>query len=437
MIRVVFLGEYLRAVKSKAFWATTLLMPLGVAVTLVALGAMRDDVDRVADMERVLEVVGGHAEALYALREALGEGFLPRTATTPVEAGKEAVRAGRLAALLVLPGHAGETIDTARLYVSRMAAWQVARLNAAVPAALRELRLATLDLPPAARAALEERVGLETVYLMREGDEPAGPDWPRFVGAGGALALMVMAMIYAGTVMQMVSEEKISRMAEIVVSSVRPSQLMFGKIVAAGALCFTQLLLWALLGALFAGIGFAVTSGVGAAVEARLGMEAATLAAASDAAPQPAEWLAGLSLPRLIGAAALAAVLLPIGFLLYASVFAALGAMFENPAEAQNMIFVGMLPMFGVVGLAIAAIGDPDGAAFAISAYYPFSSPAMLPARVLAGDLAAWRVASGVAILVATTAGVVWLAGRIFRGALLLYGKTPTLRDLRAIVLDS
>ena len=435
MLRVVLLSEYLRAVKSKAYWLVTLLMPLiffvatGVFIYFAADGSRTADDDSGSYR---LTVFGGDEPTLAAIGEAVGEGFRLLPSTGGLENDKQAVLAGRAEALLVL---ADDGESTVQLYVrENPSLLQRSGLQRAVTNALRDVRLAAFDLPAPVLAALEEQVEFAVVRLTDEGERPAGVNRAAVLACAVALALTVIVVLHGGNVMQMVMEEKASRMAEIIVSSVRPFELMLGKILAAGLLGFTQLLTWAALGSLFGGIALALLADADGIAEF---VKAAQAFQTSDEAKAGAATVwSGLQAPRLIAAAALALALLPVAFLLHASIFAALGAMFEQTTTAQNALLVGMLPAFGSIALAFVALTQEGGTALAFGAFFPFSSPAMLPARVLAGDMPAWQVVASLALLAASTFATVWLAGRIFRGSLLMVGKTPSLRDLRDIVLE-
>jgi len=436
VLRVVLLSEYLRAVKSKAYWLVTLLMPLIFFVATGVFIYFAADGPRTADDDSGsyrLTVFGGDGPTLAAIGEAVGEGFRLLPSTGGLENDKQAVRAGRAEALLVLADD-GEA-SSVQLYVrENPSLLQRSGLQRAVTNALRDIRLAAFDLPAPVLAALEEQIEFAVVRLTDEGERPAGVNRGAVLACAVALALTVIVVLHGGNVMQMAMEEKASRMAEIIVSSVRPFELMLGKILAAGLLGFTQLLTWAALGSLFGGIALALLAdadGIAEFVKAAQAFQTSGEAKAGAATAS-----SGLQAPRLIAATALALALLPVAFLLHASIFAALGAMFEQTTTAQNALLVGMLPAFGSIALAFVALTQEGGTALAFGAFFPFSSPAMLPARVLAGDMPAWQVVASLALLAASTFATVWLAGRVFRGSLLMVGKTPSLRDLRNIVFE-
>ena len=434
MLRIVLLSEYLRIVKTKAYWLVTLLTPLLflVAGAAFAFFAANDSPSDGDDSYR-LAVFGGDAQTLAALGEAAGQGFVFLASADNLEDGKQAVLDGSVDALLVLPAE-GE-VPAGQLHVRKTPSLlQRSRLRSAIAHALRDIRLAAFDLPPEVVAALEERIEFAVLQLTDEGESTAGGRRAAVLGCVIALVLMVVVVMYGGNVMQMVMEEKASRMAEIIVSSVRPFELMLGKILAAALLGATQLLLWAVVGSLFLGIALALATDPDGIAELA---EAAQAFQTSGDAEAGAATVSSLKLPRLIAAAVLALVLLPVAFLLHASIFAALGAMFEQTTTAHNAILVGLLPAIGSIALAGTAVMQEGGTALAFGSFFPFSSPAMLPARVLVGDMPAWQVFLSLALLAASTFATVWLAGRVFRGSLLMLGKVPSLRDLRIILFES
>ena len=126
--------------------------------------------------------------------------------------------------------------------------------------------------------------------------------------------------------------------------------------------------------------------------------------------------------------------MLPLGYLINASLFAAVGAMHENPWEAQMSVSLAMLPMILAVLVAQTMMLAPNGPMVVFGSFFPFTAPAILPARMVLVAMPWWQVAASVLLCAATAVGMVWLCGRIFRGSLLLYGKSPTWRDLRHLV---
>ena len=241
------------------------------------------------------------------------------------------------------------------------------------------------------------------------------------MGVGVGVVLLMVVWIYGALVMQATMEEKTSRMAEILVSSVRPFDLLFGKILAVGGVAATQLSVWLVMlvafGVLAAGV-------VPAEDLAEMGLSA------------PAETAGGAVVWHAIRFDVVAVVLLmlPLGYLINASLFGALGAMYESTQEAQVAVTIAMMPMIVAMLMVQIASLVPNSALVVFGSYFPFTAPVMLPARMLVADMAAWQVLASVALCASSALAVIWLAGRVFRGSLLIYGKKLALKEIWTIL---
>lgn len=249
--------------------------------------------------------------------------------------------------------------------------------------------------------------------------------------AGMVLVLFIYMFIlsYGGMVMQSVMEEKTNRIVEIMVSSVRPFQLMMGKMVGIALAGFVQLIVWGLmLGVimLIASVAFGVNVGLfGGMPEA-----AALTAGAAPAAPSELDAIMTplLNLPLL--EMGLMFVLYFIGaYLLYASFFAAVGASVnEQEDSSQFMSPVIILLLFGLYA-AIYGIQNPDGPLCFWASLFPLTSPIVMMARIPFG-VPLWQEVLSLALLYLSVAFMVWAAGKIYRVGILMYGKKPSFKEM-------
>ena len=437
MLRIVFVNEYLRRVRTKAFLLTTLLVPAGaVAVVAVVGGLVAHSVQSESERARQQGIAvydeSGRVFPML-LRNATQEedsAYVLTNVAGPLAAAKNRFRAGGYHGLLYLPeGLAAESPPPIEFFVKeKQSILAEDAVRDFVLRAVRELRLERHGLSPEAYATVREQLTFNVVGLAEDGDEKSGFS----VGASGvaatfvAMAVFMVGVIYGGTVMQAVMEEKSSRMAEVVISSAAPFELLLGKILAVSAMAATQIGLWLLLllvGALGVGLvvgDFATQEGGGVPFLD----DEFTQEAFPDGLPQ-VPW----------DVVAVVLLMLPLGYLINASVFAALGAMHENPWEAQMSVTLAMLPMMITLIVAQTIVFAPNSPLVLVCAFVPFTAPAILPARMLLVDMPLWQVALSVGLCVAATLGMVWLCGRIFRGSLLVYGKKIGWRDLRQVIL--
>ncbi len=251
------------------------------------------------------------------------------------------------------------------------------------------------------------------------------------VGAIAGYLLMMFVMIYGTSVMRSVIEEKTSRIVEIIVSSVKPFQLMLGKIIGNASAGLLQFLIWGILIFIITTVASSIF-GIDIIEMQTSKLPAEQLEAAKQAA--------GLDKMQLI---IQEIVRLPIlkmfvlfifyflgGFMLYSSMFAAIGAAVDNETDTQQFMLPIMAPLIlGVyVGFAT-VINEPHGPMAVLFSYIPFTSPIVMLMRVPFG-VSWYELAISMTLLLITFVFMVWLAAKIYRVGILMYGKKPTYRDL-------
>jgi ABC-2 type transport system permease protein len=289
------------------------------------------------------------------------------------------------------------------------------QLQEAVTAGALEVTLGGVTGAETARALLDGGA-LEVVRLDASG--PGEDERTAGIVAGmvGGFLLYFVMLVYGTMVLRAVLEEKTNRIVEIIVSSVRPWELMLGKILGVGAVGLTQLAVW-------------------------VGSAALLLAfVASSALPFLAEGdaLEGIreAIPP-VGVLLFFAVCFLMGYFTYASLFAAVGAACTTEEEAHQLQFpVVMLVVIPVV-LLMPVMERPDSA-FAVGlSLFPYFSPILMFGRVAAGAAGVWEALAAVVLMVGGLLGTAWIAGRIYRVGILMQGKRPTLPELIRWVRES
>jgi len=248
----------------------------------------------------------------------------------------------------------------------------------------------------------------------------------------GILMYMVI-LIYGQMVMRSVMEEKISRIAEVMISSVRPFQLMMGKILGVGAVGLTQLAIWMVLIPLVLVLVPLFVPGVDPAAMSDLSSAGASAEAIQEAANDGfnlgvvideffrLNWL--MIIPAFI-------LFFLGGYFIYSSVFAAIGsAVDEDLGEAQQFMLPVMLPVILAFVIMMSTIENPNSSLAVFGSIFPLFSPIIMPAR-LPFDPPMWEVALSLILLIGTTLLFIWLSGRIYRVGILMYGKKITFREL-------
>lgn len=271
-------------------------------------------------------------------------------------------------------------------------------------AAGERLRAAGLDLGEV--ATLTRRVRLQAARLDAAGVERGNATGTIIVAYILAFLIYLLTAIYGMAVLRSVLEEKTNRIAEVLVSSMRATHLMAGKIVGVGSAALLQVVAWAVVLALLVSQSSFFAE--------RLGIPAGALQAVSI---NP-------------GTGALLLAFFVFGFFLFASLFAALGAAVTTDQEAQSFQMVLMVPLFVPLLFLIPITTDPLGRLASTLGMIPFTAPIAMPMRLASAPIPPLEVATSLGLLVLTMALVTWVAGKIYRIGILSTGKRPTLAEL-------
>ena len=245
-------------------------------------------------------------------------------------------------------------------------------------------------------------------------------------------AMFMIILIYGGQVMRSVMEEKVNRIIEVLISSVKPYQLMMGKIIGVGSVGLLQIFIWMLLLALMAPISSMFIAGeTSSALPDMAGVSPEDMKAAMNEGQekmvQVMQELRNINWGLLIP---LSILYFLGGYFAYASLFAALGsAVGEDINEAQTLMFPIMMPLMLAVYIAFSAVKAPNTSLVVWSSIIPLLSSVVMPVRIPASP-PAWQIILSVVLLIAFCFFFVWLAGRIYRVGILMYGKKASFREL-------
>ena len=235
------------------------------------------------------------------------------------------------------------------------------------------------------------------------------------IGSVSAILIYIILLLYGSQVMMGVMEEKTNRIAEVIVSSVKPFQLMLGKILGIGLVCLTQILLWIF----FILIIYNVTKLTGKAD------------AMSSVVGGIQDVFTSSNMPLILSCFVF---YLLGGFFFYASLFAAVGsAVNEDMREAQSLSFPLMMPIIFSVAMMTAVLKDPTGSLAFWGSIIPFSSPIIMMVRLpfgVPGTVPWWQLGLSMSLLIAGFIFTTWFAGKIYRTGILMYGKKPSWKEI-------
>jgi len=400
--------EYLERVRSKAFMVATVLGPLilGGMMIVPALAARKAAAPlRVSVLDADGMLLGPVERALGSLTEGGTPRFLLRPAPqAPFEQARhelrEQVLRGDLDGFLYLPPGALAASQAEFHGRSVSAMMEMRLLERALAEAFMRVRLTREGLDPARLGALMRDVDVRTMRLSTEG---AREDH----GAGFLFSTVLLFAIYTSVfmwgqaLMNSVIEEKANRVVEVMVSSVSPETLLGGKLLGVGAAGLTQLMAWA------ATVGLVGLYVGGSAVAG------------------------GARVPEVGGFVLVAFVaFFLLGFFLYGSFYAAVGAAVNSMQEAQNLILPLMLPVIMAMMFFPVVLRSPDSTLSVVLSLIPLMAPLIMFLRISVLMPPLWQVALSIALTLLAIAGVVWTAARIYRVGILMYGKRPTFPEI-------
>ena len=244
------------------------------------------------------------------------------------------------------------------------------------------------------------------------------------------MMLYFILIIYGAMVMQSVIEEKNSRVLEVMVSSVKPFELMMGKILGVAAVAAVQICIWGVLivGASAIAMPALIPSDVMQSVEA---MQAGTLdMTQADVDISLLNAISTATDVQYISTIFIWLLLFTIGgYLLYSAIFAAIGSSVDSVQDAQQLQTPVMMPIIISIFVMMTILNDPNSPVAVWCSYIPFTSPIVMMARIPCG-VPTWEILLSLGILFATFVGMVWLAAKIYRVGIFMYGKKPTFKEL-------
>lgn len=319
------------------------------------------------------------------------------------EAAEAALRAEELQAVLVIDERYLETGDVTAL--TRESFGEAALADSTRVRQFLIAHLLTDEVDPAlARRAADPLEGLQTRVLSETGGERGGGMFFTFL-VPYLLAIFLIMTIFSssGYLLQSVAEEKENRIVEIIISSVRPTELMAGKVLGLGALGLTQVLIWL-------GSAWGFTGGM------------ATLLAVVGSIGIPARVFV------------LGVVYYLLGYLLYAVLMAGVGALGTTMRESQQLAgifsFIAVIPYM----LASFVMVNPNAPLARVFSFFPLTAPTMMMLRVPMGEVPWVDIAGSIGVLLLSIPAALWFGAKLFRVGLLIYGKRPTLREIWRIL---
>jgi ABC-2 type transport system permease protein len=301
---------------------------------------------------------------------------------------------------------------------------------------LEEKRLLMLNISKAQIDSIQKQkdpIKFTSVTGKKETGSKVGISY--LVGMISGFLIYIILFVYGTMVMRGVMEEKVSRIAEVIISSVKPFQLMMGKITGIGGVGLVQFLIWIVL---VFGIQFALplifpelSTSVQQQPVPSAGAQAATAVQNSGGMNSIMEALQTINFPLIIGCFIFYFL---GGYFLYSSLFAAVGsAVNEDPQDAQSLLFPITMPIIFAIVIMTKAVNDPNSSLAIFGSLFPFTSPIVMMARIAYGipdGVSVIQLIISMVLLIGTFLATTWIAAKIYRTGILMYGKKITWKEM-------
>jgi ABC-2 type transport system permease protein len=406
---IIIKREYLTRVKKKTFIISTLLLPVLYVGLIFGMGFIAENSRETLSIA-VIDSSGYFSAPILEKQNQLDNSSI-LTLVENVEAAEQNQKSEGYDGYLVIPaldwrkGLDSLSLNTFKSYGSATTAAVQAKIDRIWGQVVND----SLQIDSDKLLVLSQsRLQLKAKNIV---DEKSDSDTAEGIGYVAGLLMYFILLVYGSQVMMGVMEEKTNRIAEVIVSSVRPFQMMLGKIIGIGAVALTQFLLW---------IAFIL-------VAYNVAKEAGTQMGAAEMVGNMQRLFTQVNVPLILGCFGFYFL---AGFFFYASLYGAVGsAVNEDIREAQSLSFPITMLVILSIAMMTATIANPSGPIAVWGSFLPFSSPIVMMARIpygVPGTVPWWQLIVSMLILILSFIAMVWLAGKIYRTGILLYGKKVT-----------
>ncbi|MCK9639762.1 MAG: ABC transporter permease [Prolixibacteraceae bacterium] len=432
-IGLVLSREYTTRVRKKSFIIMTILMPaLMAAMFILPAYFMSQDDTKV----RTIAVYDGSTILLGQLEsnDYTKYKFIPEDEYNKI---KDNLKATDFYAMLVIQPNVLNTKSVQLISTSNIPFDLKSQIQNKIRSVIEKEKMAEVikqtNVPDleARIAATKTPISVNTIKLGEGGEaKKSSTEIGMVLGYIFGFVIYMFILLYGQMVMQGVMEEKQSRIVEVIISSVKPFDLMMGKIIGIAMVGLTQLAIWIIL-------GFAIITGAKGMMPGaqHAGTAQEIMAQAQVANQTPAQldkmqdiisMLGSVNFPLIIGCFIFFFI---GGYLLYSSLFAAVGSAVDATEDAQQFMMPIMMPIILAILVMMSAIKNPEGATAFWFSIIPFTSPVVMMARIPFG-VPVWQLALSMLLLIVTFVGMVWAAGKIYRTGILMYGKKTSWKEL-------
>ena len=442
-INIIISREYLTRVKKKSFLLTTFLVPVLFAAMCILPSVI---MFMAKDTDKKVAVVDQSGIVMPYLVDTDAVDYQDYS-TEPVDSMKLRFEELGLDALVVVsPLDSVQRSVTVASYSAKPLSMELKEgVQSKVNDAVEDYRLALYEIGDLKKIMedVKSDISMSTYTLDESGEEKiTSSEVYMIISMLLSIIIYMFIAMFSGIVMQSVIEEKSSRVVEVLVSSVKATELMFGKIIGVACVALTQFFLWIILtlvlvGGFSAFVGFDSLMGDQAQTEqmmemAQMQMGGMDMAEMTETMTEEEGMGAVLSTLKDIDWVQMILAFIiyfALGYLLYASFFAAIGSAVENEADTNQLQMPVTVPLLLAFFIAIYAFNAPDSPIVWWGSMIPFTSPIVMLARIPFG-VPMWELVLSIVLLLATFAACGWASAKIYKIGILMFGKKTTFKDL-------
>ncbi|SMO97104.1 ABC transporter permease [Gracilimonas mengyeensis] len=420
-IWLVLKREYLTRVKSKGFIIATALTPLAL-VALVGILVFVNITD--AEVEKQIGI-SDNTGVLYDRLTEINETRYLDVSNLSEDSLRSQVLSEDIDGFIVLDDSVltyGKT--PVMIYGGSGGIGFISSVRSDLRDVIREERLSRENVSEDVRNIFETRTGLEAIKLTEEGESEDNTVAASMVGFALGFMIFMGIFIYGSVLMRGVIEEKTNRIVEVIASSVKPIELMYGKLFGVLGMAVTQFGIW---------IAFYIGLSLAAAPVAAMIMQAQMESMPEEAAEATASSFDPSSLEQLAIDPSIFLYFLLffiVGFLIYSAIFAAIGAAVENEQDSQQFMFPVAVPIMLGYFFNVRVMESPDSALSIFTSLFPLTAPINMVTRIATTEVPLLQIILSLVLMVLTFFGIMWLAAKIYRVGILMYGKKPSFKEL-------
>lgn len=430
-ILLIIQREYLSRVKKKSFIVLTILVPVLFIGMFAGIGYLAVKGDDLAD-EKKIQVIDESGTFAGKLSNTHSVTYVYSSENFD-SARTRFIANGYNFLLHIPPASSPDEIELISEKKPSASTIESVETNLSNIAEARRLQLAGID--TTVLAAAQKKVSIKAKQITEAGEKDAQTYTAYAIGFLSAFLIYVCLFIYGTQVMRGVIEEKVSRIVEVIISSVKPFQLMLGKIIGVGMVGLTQFLLWIVISVGLSTVGGTLMAGK-AAQSAQVAQAQRAMGSSKELkkvnTPDKSMETIMQSIESIPVVYTISCFLFYFlfGYLLYSAIFAAVGSAVDNETETQQFMLPITLPLIFTFALAQSfIINNPDSSLSIWLSMIPFTSPIAMMIRIPFG-VPAWQLALSMFLLVLGFVCTTWVAARIYRVGILMYGKKASYKEL-------